>query len=106
MRVQAIYRRYYSNFVISVKQGWVVFGCIGAVYYKLTVFDENLREAARIKIETELIRQGFNNNLTEVNDMVKIQILKRNLYHLGELNIVRCVIIFRWHKFAYETTTR
>ena len=78
MRVQAIYRRYSSEF----RQGLPLFGCIGAVYYG-TVFDENLREAARIKIETELIRQGFNNNLKEANDMVKIQILKRNLYHLG-----------------------
>ena len=83
MRVQAIYRRYSSEFILSIRQGLPLFGCIGAVYYG-TVFDENLREAARIKIETELIRQGFNNNLKEANDMVKIQILKRNLYHLGE----------------------
>ena len=84
MRVQAIYRRYSSEFVLSVKQGLPLFGCIGALYYKTAFENENLRETARIQIEMELVRQGFSNNLKEVNDMVKIQILKRNLYHLGE----------------------
>ena len=84
IRVQAIYRRYSSEFVLSVKQGLPLFGCIGALYYKTAFENENLRETARIQIEMELVRQGFSNNLKEVNDMVKIQILKRNLYHLGE----------------------